>query len=312
MLKLIIIIPAYNEEKSITQVIKSIPRQIPLINKVEVLVINDCSTDKTAKQARKAGADYIISNKKNLGLGKSFEKALQYACYKLSADIIVNTDADNQYDQTQIPTLIKPIIENKVDMVIGNRQVKTLKWMSWTKKYGNLFGDLVVSFIVGQKIKDASTGFRALSYECAKNIYLLSGHTYTHDMIIQAIKNDFIIDQIDITFKPRLYGNSKLILNIANHIFLSLVTIVRSIFYYSAFKFCSTISIIFLSAGFILGLRFIFFYIKGFGEGHIQSIILSAILIIIGINIFVFGIIADLISYNRKVIKSNLILNNKI
>ncbi len=303
--RLIVTIPAYNEEKSIGKVIRSIPRKIKEIDKVEILVASDGSTDNTVKEARKAGAEHIVSNKKNLGLAKTFKRALDGAL-SLGADIIVNTDADNQYDQREIPKLIKPILEGKADMVIGDRQVEKLDHMPFSKKYGNIFGSWVIRFLTGANIRDASSGFRAFTREAAQNFNLLSTHTYTHETIIQAVNRDLAIVEVPVTFRKREHGQSRLISGVFGHIKRSLTTIIRTILMYKAFKYLVALGSLLMGIGFIGVLRFLYFFFTGNGAGHIQSLIVSSIVISIGFMTTVMGVLADLIGINRKMVEEIL------
>ena len=300
--RLIVTIPAYNEEKSIGKVIRSIPRKIKEIDKVEILVASDGSTDNTVKEARKAGAEHIVSNKKSLGLAKTFKRALDGAL-SLGADIIVNTDADNQYDQREIPKLIKPILEGKADMVIGDRQVEKLDHMPFSKKYGNIFGSWVIRFLTGTNIRDASSGFRAFTREAAESFNLLSTHTYTHETIIQAVNKDLAIMEVPVTFRKREHGQSRLISGVFGHIKRSLTTIVRTILMYKAFKYLVALGSLLMGIGFLGALRFLYLFLTGNGAGHIQSLILSSILISIGFMTAVMGVLADLIGINRRMIE---------
>ena len=301
-MKLIVTIPAYNEEKTIGRVIKSIPRKIKGISKIEVLIWSDGSTDKTLEITKKAGADYVFFNKINLGLAKTFALMLRKAI-DLKADIIVNTDADNQYDQKEIPKLLKPILNGKADMVLGNRQIKKLNHMPLAKKYGNIIGSWTIRTLTGCNIQDASTGFRALTRECAQKFNLLSPHTYTHETIVQAINKDLAIVEIPVKFKKRSSGNSRLIFGIWPHIKKSAATIIRAVLMYKAFKVLATSSLLIMSFGVVGWFRFLYFYFSGNGAGHIQSLIFSPILINLGFTICIMGILADLISINRKLIE---------
>ncbi len=301
-LKLIVQIPAYNEEQSIAEVIKSIPRSYPGIETVEVLVWSDGSTDATVEEAKKAGADHVFASKKNLGLAKTFSLALA-KCVELGADIIVNTDADNQYDQKEIALLIAPIVNGKADMVNGDRQVDSLSWMVPGKKYGNRLGSAMLRSVAGTTVNDASSGFRAFSKECARKFTLFSQHTYTHETLIQAAQKDLVVAEVPITFIRREHGESRLIGSIGGHIKKSLATIFRSILMYRAFKVLSTIGLFLIALGVLVGLRFLYFFLLGRGEGHIQSLIFSAMVIITGVNTVFLGFLADLISQNRKILE---------
>jgi len=301
-MKLIVIIPAYNEEKTIAKVISSIPRKIKGINKVEILVINDGSTDETVKEARKVKVDNVFSHKTNQGLTQSFNDGIQ-AALKFKADIIVSTDADNQYDQKEIPKLLHPILLGKADMVIGNRQIENINFLPISKKYGNIFGSWIIRMITGCDVKDVSSGFRAYTHKCVQKFNLLSNHTYTHETIIQVINKNLVIVEVPITFRKRKYGNSRLISSVWEHIKKSSVTIIRTILMYKAFKVLVNLGFLLMFFGLVGCLRFLYFYLNGNSSGHIQSLILSSIFISIGFTTMVMGVLADLISINRQLIE---------
>lgn len=303
-MKLIVIIPAFNEEKSLPSVIKSIPTKIPGISKIEVLVLNDGSTDATVRVAKKAGATYAVSHSKRAGLATSFKDAVAAALFR-GADIIVNTDADNQYDQREIGKLIQPILKKEADLVIGDRQVATLSHMPWQKKYGNRLGSFVIRWLTGTSVRDASSGFRAFTAECARSLMITSAHTYTHEMIIDAhFKNKTIVD-IPITFRERKNGVSRLIAgNIIQHVMKSAATIIRTILLYKAFRVFSTVGSVIIGSGVIGIVRFLVLsFLFNESKGHVQSLILSSILIAMGFNILILGFIADLIAYNRGLLE---------
>jgi glycosyltransferase involved in cell wall biosynthesis len=305
-MKLVVMIPAYNEEASIGLVIKEVPRQIEGIDKVLILVIDDGSDDETVEKARQAGADYIIRNRVNRGLAYTFKQGVDKAL-SLGADIIVNTDADFQYNQTEIPKLIQPILEKKAEIVIGDRQVGKLNHMSFGKKYGNILGSFFLRLITGTDINDASSGFRAFSREAAMQFLFFSSHTYTHEMIIQAVDKKMRIAQVSVEFKAREYGKSKLISGLFQHIKKSLLTILSVVLMIKPLKIFFILGSISFSLGILIGVRYLYFYFTGQSSGHIQSLILSSILISIGVIIIVMGLLADLINTNRKIIEEMLL-----
>lgn len=298
-MKLIVMIPAYNEEDSIASVIQEIPRSITGFDRVEVLVIDDGSTDRTAEKAKEAGADYIISQKTNRGLAFSFKLGLETAL-KLGADVIVNTDADNQYDQTEIPQLVKPIIEHKADIVLGNRQIRKLDHMVFGKKYGNLIGSFIMRKLTGCPVSDSQTGFRAFSREAALKINILSPYTYTQETIIQAVNKKLVVAEIPCTFRRRKAGSSKLISGIGSYIARVGLTIVRTYTMYKPLKVFTSIGLALILIGTGFGVRFLIFYFANQGRGHIQSLILAAVLIIVGFQTVITGLIADVVDANRK------------
>lgn len=303
--KIFIQIPCLNEQATIERVLKSIP--IKELNRmglqVKVLVIDDGSTDRTAEIAKKAGANYTLKHKKTLGLASSFSDGIEF-CLNKGADIIVNTDGDNQYDQKEIVSLIKPILGMKADMVIGDRQVNKLKFMPQSKKIGNMVGSRMLKFLTGQQISDASSGFRAFSCELARSYNLQSDHTYTHETIIQASNKGFEILSIPVVFRKRVTGGSRLISNgIYDHIKKSCATIIRTILLYKAFKYLFVLGSLLTTLGILTGARFVYFFTLGNGTGHIQSLVLSSVLINLGFMLIILGFIADLISVNRKTLE---------
>lgn len=309
-MKLIVMIPAYNEQETIGKVIQEIPREIVGVDEVRILVLDDGSTDDTARKARDAGADWVISNMHNLGLARTFKIGLEEALKK-GADIIVNTDADFQYNQREIPKLIAPIVDNSAHMVIGNRQIRKLDHMPWGNKYGNLFGSFILRLLTGSHIRDASSGFRAFSRECALRLNLRSIHTYTHETIIQTVNLDLPITEIPIEFRRRMAGESKLIRSLFSHIKESAKTILRTVVTYKPFKTFLLLGGVPIAIGILIGIRFLYFYFFVGGQGHIQSLILMAVLVIVGFIIVMMGVVADLIATNRKTNEELLYLLKK-
>jgi len=300
-MKLIVTIPAYNEAATIAQVIKSIPRKLLGITSVKVLVWSDGSIDDTVAKAKTAGADYVFANKKNLGLARTFDLATKKAV-ELGADIVVNTDADNQYDQSEIALLVAPLISETADVVNGNRQVESLTHMSNSKKYGNQLGSWVIRWLTGLKIQDASSGFRAYTAEAIRKLTIFSKHTYTHETLIQIAFGDLHIIEVPVSFNARQSeaGPSRLVSNVLTHITKSGSTIIRTILMYKALKVFITMGAIELGLSLLLGLRYLWFMFNGLSGGHVQSLILASMLFNMGLVSILIGIIADLIAVNRK------------
>ena len=297
---LIVQIPAYNEENSIRKVIEEIPRKIPEVAKVEVLVIDDGSRDKTSEAAKQAGADYVIRNTKNQGLAYTFQRGLSTAI-KLGANIIVNTDADFQYNQKEIPKLIQPILNGKADIVSGNRQVETLTHMGPAKKYGNIIGSKIVKYSAGQNIIDASSGFRAYSKEAALQLFVTSKHTYTHETLIQASHKNLKIVEVPVTFRKREGSDSKLIKSVSSHIKKSMATIVRNTLMYNSLKFFSYLGFILIILGLIPMIRWFYLsYIASQGGQHIQSLLMGSLFIMFGGLSILIGFISDILAINRR------------
>ncbi len=308
-MKLIVTIPAYNEEKTIASVIREIPRQIEGIENVKILVLNDGSTDNTAQVASSAGADFVISHKKNKGLAITFKDAIEEALKK-GADIIVNTDADNHYDQSRIPELIKPILNKKADLVIGSRKVEELDHMPRKNKYGNIMGSWLVCKLSGLGKIDVSSGFRAYTRETALRMNILSPHTYTHETLIQAAENKLSI--IEIPIKAReVKRKSKLIKSIPRHIAKSLTVILRVFSLYNFIKIFITLGLILFIIGLIPIFRFIYFYFLNGGQGHIQSLIIGTMMTLIGFITIAIALLASAIDWNRKLIEEILYKTKK-
>ena len=298
MMKLIAMIPAYNEENSIYKVIKEIPREIKGIDLVEILVINDGSMDNTIEEARRAGADKVISHKRNLGLGMSFRDGLQEAL-DMGADIIVNTDADFQYNGAEIPKLIDPILKGSADIVIGDRQIDTLDHMPPGKVVGNKLATWVIRYVTGLPIRDAQTGFRAFSRDAALKMNLTGNYTYVQETLIQAANKDLVVEQIPIEFRSRS-GKSRLISNIISYAKSAGITIIRSYRDYQPFKVFMAIGIICILIGFGTGFRVLINYFStGMVTPYLPSAVLTVVLVIVGLQAVVFGLLADMLKTQR-------------
>jgi len=302
--KLIVQIPCLNEEETLPLTVKDIPRQIDGIDEVEILVINDGSTDRTVEVAREIGVNHIISFTKNKGLAKGFMAGLD-ACLRFGADIIVNTDADNQYCGADIPKLIQPIIEGKADMVIGDRQIDTIEHFSYTKKKLQRLGSYVVRRASGTNIPDTTSGFRAYNREAALRLNVISDFTYTLETIIQAGKKQIALTSVPIGTNEKL-RESRLFSSVWKYVKLSTSTIIRIYAMFEPLKTFSYIGAGIFFLGILLGLRYLYFYFSGSGAGHIQSVILAAVFLLLGFQILVVGLIADLIASNRRLIEDLL------
>ncbi len=307
-MKLIIQIPCYNEEDTLESVINSIPKSIIGIDEIELLVIDDGSTDNTKLIAEKLGAK-VICNKRNMGLAASFKTGLKTAL-KNGADIIVNTDGDNQYNSEDIPELIKPIIEGSADMVIGARDIKNHKEFSLTKKILQQIGSKIVKLLSGSDIKDAPSGFRAFSRKCAQSINIFDNFSYTMETIIQASAKGYRILSVPIRVN-KTTRKSRLFKNTLQYVIRSACTIIRMFAIYRPFRFFTIFAALFLVCGFTLFARYLYYFINNDGSGHIQSLLLATVLTIIGVLIQVIAIFADLISINRKLLEDIQLKINK-
>ena len=303
-MKLIIQIPCLNEEKTLPLVIRDLPKKIDGISKIETLIIDDGSTDRTSHVARELGVDHIIQLASNHGLAHAFMVGLDTAL-KLGANIIVNTDGDNQYNGCDVPKLIKPILENKAEIVVGDREVEKIKHFSLTKIFLQKLGSWVVRQLSGTSIPDVTSGFRAYSKETAMQINIVSKFSYTIESIIMAGKKNIPITHVAIRTNEKL-RDSRLFKSTWGYLKNSIATIVRIYAMYEPLKVFSYIGGTSFFLGFILGCRYLYFFIVESTAGHVQSLILSAILIIVGFQIILIGLLADLISINREYIENSL------
>ena len=303
-MKLIIQIPCLNEEESLPQTLKNLPQKIEGIDVIEVLVVDDGSTDRTAQVAQQNGVHHIVKFTKRKGLARAFAAGLD-AALRHGADIIVNTDADGQYKGEDIPRLIKPILDREADIVIGNRDIENVRQFSFIKKKLQRLGSFVVRNLCGSTVMDATTGFRAYNREAALRLNIISDYTYTLESIIQAeskglaIKN-IVISTNDVTRKSRLFKS------IPEYIKRSMMTMIRIYSMFNPFRLFVTLGTIFLGSGMLIGLRFLFYYFLNNGQGKIQSLILTAVLLIIGFQFLVVGLVSDLIAANRRLIEDTL------
>jgi len=299
--KLIIQIPCYNEAGTLAIALNALPREVEGFDKVEWLIIDDGSTDDTVNVAIECGVDHIVSFTKNQGLAKGFMAGIK-KCLDEGADVIVNTDADNQYEAQDIPKLTKPVLDKKADYVIGARPVSDIEHFSPTKKFLQKLGSWVVRRASNTDIPDAPSGFRAMSRACAKQLNVHSEYTYTLETIIQAGQKNMAITSVPIRTNADLRP-SRLLRSIPNYIKKSIITIIRIFVVYKPFKFFMSIAAILFGIGLLLGVRYLYFDFTGHGNGHVQSVILSGVFIGIGFQTGLIAFIADLLSVNRKLLE---------
>jgi glycosyltransferase involved in cell wall biosynthesis len=300
-LKLIIQIPCYNEAETLPIALKDLPRGVEGFDKVEWLIINDGSTDNTVGVAKANGVDHIVSFTKNQGLARAFLAGLD-ACIKLGADVIVNTDADNQYNAKDIPSLIKPILDEKAELVIGARPIADIQHFRLFKKQLQKIGSWVVRLASKTDVPDAPSGFRAMSRETAMHLNIFNEYTYTLESIIQAGQKNMSIVSVPVRVNKDLRP-SRLVKSIPRYIAKSIVTIVRIFVVYKPFRFFMTIGLLLFSSGFVIGLRFLYYFIHEGGEGHVQSLILASILLGIGFQTVLVAFLADLQAVNRRLME---------
>ena len=300
-MKLVIQIPCYNEEKSLPVALKSLPREIAGIDEIDIVVIDDGSTDNTVEVAKSLGVKHFVHLSPNRGLAKAFVAGLEKSL-QIGADIIVNTDADNQYDASNIKDLVQPIIEKRADIVIGTRPVEKIRHFSPVKKVLQKLGSAVMRFISSTSVEDAPSGFRAFSRNAALQLNVFDNYTYTLETIIQSRAKGLQILSVPVNVNPEL-RESRLIKNMFEYIRRSIFTMFRMFIVYRPFRFFIILSGLSLLFGSIIGVRFLWFYITGSGNGHVQSLILASILIITGVQVGLIAVLAELISINRKLLE---------
>jgi glycosyltransferase involved in cell wall biosynthesis len=300
-LKLIIQIPCFNEALTLPHTLQALPRSLQGIDSIDVLVVDDGSSDETAQVAREHGVQHIVRLPQHSGLAAGFAAGLD-ASLRLGADIIVNTDADNQYRAEDIQHLIQPIINGKAQITIGDRGVGTQENFTQTKRILQRIGSWIIGRASGVETPDATSGFRALNREAALRTLVLSDYSYTLETLIQAGARHATINFIPVRTNPQTRP-SRLMRSIPHYLANSGVTILRAYTMYQPLRVFLLIGAIFLLGGLILGTRFIYYYLDGAGQGHIQSVILAAVLLIVGFQVCLIGLLADLIAFNRKIME---------
>ncbi len=304
MMKLIIQIPCHNEAPVLPATIEALPRRLTGFTSVEILVVDDGSLDGTVEAARQAGVEHIVQLPGHLGLAAAFAAGLD-ACVKLGADVIVNTDADNQYRAEDILLLVEPILAGRAQVVVGDRGVATLAAFTPVKRWLQRLGSWVVGKVSGMNIPDATSGFRALSREAALRTLVLSDYSYTLETLIQAGSRHLPVEFVKIRTNPETRP-SRLMRSIPQYLANSSATIIRAYTMYRPLRVFSVLGGSLLLGGLALGLRFVYYWVLGQGNGHIQSVILAAVLSIVGFQVFLIGLVADLIGFNRKILEELL------
>lgn len=302
--KLIIQIPCYNEAETLPLTLAALPDDLIGIDEVEYLVIDDGSQDDTAGIARQLGVHHVVSFPSNRGLARAFAAGLEASVLN-GADIIVNTDADNQYLGADVSRLIAPILEGRADIVVGDREVNVVPSFSPLKRRLQRFGSWVISRAAGTQIPDAASGFRAYTREAALRTLVLSNYSYTLETLIQAGAQRMTVEYVPVrTNEPT--RPSRLMHHLPDYLSNSAVTIVRAYTLYRPLRVFAVLGVIAIVAGLVLGIRFLYFYAIGQGNGHVQSLILTAVLLIIGFQTLLIGLVADLVGFNRKIVEEVL------
>ncbi len=301
MTKLVIQIPCYNEEEALPVTLSALPREVPGVDAVEWLVVDDGSGDRTAEVARAHGVDHVVRLPRHQGLSRAFVAGLE-ASLKAGADIVVNTDADNQYRADDIPRLIEPILRGEAEIVVGERPIGEIGHFSPLKKALQRLGSRLTRILSGTDVKDAPSGFRALSREAAMRMHVFNEYTYTIETIIQAGQKGMAIVSVPVRTNRQLRP-SRLVRSLPGYLNRQVLTMVRIFMTYRPFRFFAMLGGVSFLAGFAIGVRFLYFYFTAGGRGHIQSLILAALLMGVGVFLGVVGLIADLIGVNRQLLE---------
>ncbi len=300
-MKLIIQMPCYNEAETLGIALQALPREVEGFDTVEWLIIDDGSTDATVDVARANGVDHVVQHTHNQGLARAFMTGVQ-ACIANGADVIVNTDADNQYNADDVPLLTAPILAGKADMVVGARPIRAIEHFSMVKKLLQRIGSWVVRLASRTDIADAPSGFRAFSRETARHLVVFNEYTYTLETVIQAGRKNMAVISVPVRVNADLRP-SRLVKSIPSYVQRSIGTIIRVFVIYRPFAFFGTIGLVLFSIGFLIGVRFLIKFFAGEGLGHVQSLILASSLLIIGFQTILIAFMADLLAANRKLLE---------
>ncbi len=310
-MKLIVQIPCLDEERTLGQTIADIPRRIEGIDQVEVLVIDDGSTDRTSEVARESGADHIVRFPRNRGLGHAFKAGFD-TCLKLGADIIVNTDGDNQYLGGDIARLVKPILAGRAELVIGDRQTHSIAHFSWVKRFLQQIGSRVVGRLAHLEVPDVASGFRAFSRESALQLSTFTDFDHTAEHVVESGQIRLAVVSVPIRTNPKA-RESRLFSSIGEFVFKSSLISLRAYARYKAIKIFTALGLLVFAFGTLLGFRFLYFLVfTDEGHLHVQSVILAAILLLAGFQMILTGIVADLIATNRSLLEDAVTRIKKI
>lgn len=303
-MKLVIQIPCYNEAATLPITLRELPRTVPGFGAIEILVVDDGSGDGTERVARDLGVHHVRRLAKHVGLARAFAAGLE-AALGVGADVIVNTDADNQYDARDLPALVQPLLDKRADIVVGDRGTGRVPHFSWVKRALQQLGSWVVAQFSGLAVPDAASGFRAFSRDAALRLVVLSDYSYTLETLIQAGAQGLRVAYVPVRTRAELRP-SRLIKSVPEYLAHSALTIVRAYAMYKPTRIFLISGIVMILIGAVPALRFIYFYLSGSGAGHIQSLIFAAVFLIVGFQVLLIGLLADLIGLNRKLLEDLL------
>lgn len=299
--KLIIQIPCFNEEQTLAVALAALPTSVAGFDCVEWLVIDDGSLDRTSEIAAQCGVHHVVRHPHNMGLARAFMTGIE-ACLELGADVIVNTDADNQYDARDIPALVKPVLDRRSDIVIGARPISGIQHFSFVKKLLQRLGSFVVRALSGTDVQDAPSGFRAFSRSAAQRLNVFSEYTYTLETLILAGQRLMAVQSVPIRVNKDLRP-SRLVKSITSYVRKSMFTLLRVFIIYHPFRFFMAVGTLLSAGGFAIGCWFLSLYFRGAGQGHIQSLILASVLLGMGFQTYLVAFVAELLSVNRRLLE---------
>jgi glycosyltransferase involved in cell wall biosynthesis len=303
--RLIVQIPCLNEEESLPTTLAALPRSIEGVDTVEVMVINDGSTDRTVEVARSLGVEHILSFKTNQGLAKAFTAGLREAA-RLGADYVVNLDADNQYDARDIPKLIEPLREGRADIVVGERPIEAIRHFSFVKKKLQQAGSWVVRRLSKSNVRDSPSGFRAFNRKAMLRLFIFNEYTYTHESLIAAGDSDLKVVGVPIRVNPEVLRPSRLMKSTGRYVWISGRTILRFYLLYNPRTIFNSIGVLAGLLGAFLMVRFLYFYVIGDGAGHVQSVIVGGVFLTASMLSFILAVFSDIMRINRKLMQETL------
>ncbi len=301
VMKVIIQIPCYNEEKTLPETLADLPRELPGVDRVEWLVVDDGSTDRTAEVARAGGVDHVVRLSRNRGLARAFVSGLETSL-TAGADIIVNTDGDNQYRGEDVSRLVAPILAGEAEIVVGARAIEEIEHFSPLKKFLQRVGSRVVRVVSRTEVEDATSGFRAFSREAALRLNVFDGYTYTLETLVQAGQRGITVTSVPIRTNPMLRP-SRLIRSTPSYLWRSVLTLLRVFLIYKPLQFFLLLGSVPFLAGFLLGVRYLVFLFGGTQRTHAPSLILASVLLLMGFALWIFGLVAELLSINRRLLE---------
>jgi glycosyltransferase involved in cell wall biosynthesis len=300
--KLIIMIPCLNEEEALPTTLAALPREAPGVDRIEILIINDGSSDRTVEVARALGVHHILDFRTREGLARTFSAGLAHAA-RLGADYVVNLDADNQYDARDIPKLLQPLQEGLADMVVGERPIGQIEHFSPVKKALQKLGSAIVRHLSRTTVRDSPSGYRAFNRRAMARLFIFSDYTYTHESLVAAAESGIRVVGVPIRVNPGVMRPSRLMRSTLRYVLTSSLTILRFYVLYNPQNVFLSVAFAAALPGLILFIRFFYLYLTAGGQGHVQSLIVGAVLLMAAMFSFILAVFADIMRINRKLMQ---------